>query len=161
MSVVSAVLTLINDFFLTALSYVEHRRTVRPSLILNIFLLFTLLFDAARVRTLWLMRDRSTIAIIFTTAVTSKLTILCLEAIQKKRSLRPQYRSYPPEAVSGIINRCLFWWLNLLLLRGYSKNFQLDDLFALDKHLLASYLEYILGSAWKKGTRSSHCTPHL
>lgn len=150
-SVATAVITLIGYIVFAGLSYVEHMRAVRPSLILSAFLLFTLLFDISHTRTLWLQQYNHAIAIVSTVAVLVKFAILCLEAVQKRRMLRPDYQTYPPEAVSGIINRSFFWWLNKLFKRGYSKTLRLDDLFALDKHLLAEYLQQLLGSAWNKG----------
>lgn len=44
----------VGALFLVLLSYAEHTRSVKPSLILNAYLLVSLLFDIARVRTLWL-----------------------------------------------------------------------------------------------------------
>jgi len=149
-SVPTAAITLVAYLVFGLLSYFEHMRAVRPSLILNGYLLLSLLFDAAHVRTLWLQQYNHSIAIVSTLAIATKLAILCSEAVQKRSILRPEYLVYPPEAVSGIINRSLFWWLNVLFLRGYSKTLRLDDLFTLDKHLMARYLQRVLGSAWNK-----------
>jgi len=156
-SVATAAVTLVAYLIFGLLSYFEHMRAVRPSLILSGYLLFSLLFDAAHVRTLWLQHYNQPIAIVSTLAIAVKFCILCLEAVQKRSILLPEYLAYPPEAVSGIINRCLFWWLNVLFRRGYSNTLRLDDLFTLDKHLLARYLQHVLGSAWNQvPSKSTH-----
>ena len=155
-SVATAVLTLVGFLLLPFLSYTEHQKTVRPSLIVNAYLVFSLLFDAARTRTLWLQQYNRNIAITFTFSVAVKCVLLILEATQKTHLLPVEYKPiYPPEAVSGIISRSLFWWLNQLFFSGYSTTLHLGDLFSLDKHLIASYLQHVLDTAWKKGTYDS------
>ncbi len=63
------ILTLVGSLVFGLLSYAEHVRSVQPSLLLNAYLFFTLLFDIVRARTLWLMRYNRVIAIIFTASV--------------------------------------------------------------------------------------------
>lgn len=151
-SVPTAALTLIGSLLLSVLSYIEHQRAVRPSIIINAFLGFSLLFDTARARTLWLQQYNRNIAITFTISVAVKCLLFLLEATQKSNILRSEYKlSYPPEAVSGIVNRSFFWWLNQLFFSGYSTTLHLGDLFSLDKHLLADHLQRLLDSGWKKG----------
>jgi len=154
-SVPAAALSLVGSLVWCLLSYVEHVRSVRPSFLLNVYLLFSLLFDIACARTLWLQPYNRTLAIVYTASVALKSLILLLEAIEKRRILRPPYKSYPPEAVAGIYNRSFFWWLNSLFRRGFSKALFVPDLFTLDKHLVAQYLENLLQSAWNKGSLSS------
>jgi len=150
-SVPTAIITFVICALLPILSYTEHTRTARPSLVLNTFLIFSSVFDAARARTLWLQRYNHTIAVVFTVTIAIKIILLILEAALKRHILRPEYRGYSFEATSGIINRSFFWWLNLLFRRGYSQTFQLKDLYPLDKHLLAGYLQPVLENAWQKG----------
>jgi ATP-binding cassette, subfamily C (CFTR/MRP), member 1 len=149
-SVPTAVLTLVAYLALPILSYAEHVKSVRPSSLLNGYLLISLLCDVARTRTLWL-KDHDKIAGDFTAAVAIKCALLVLEAVEKRRFLLPNYQSYPFEATSGIFSRFFFCWLNPLLRRGHSRILALDDLYCLDKHLLSEYLEPLLNSAWLKG----------
>ena len=133
------------------LSYAEHVRAVRPSLILSTYLFVSLLLDAARARTLWLEPGGLATAAVFTAGLAVKFVNLVLEATEKRWILRPQYAAYPPEATSGIFNRCFFWWQNSLFRKGFSNTLVIDDLFVLDKHLNAEYLQVFLQSAWAKG----------
>lgn len=137
------------------LSYVEHIRSVQPSLLLNVYFFFTLLFDVARSRTLWMRKTNETgdmIAIAFTSTVALKFVILIFEASEKRWMLRPQYKAYPPEATSGIINRSFFVWLNSLFWSGFGKLLAIDDLFSLDKHLVSDVIHDRMQTAWGLGT---------
>ncbi|KAL2024878.1 hypothetical protein VTK56DRAFT_3577 [Thermocarpiscus australiensis] len=148
----AAVLTLASTLGFCLLSYVEHGRAVQPSSLLNTYLLITLLFDIARARTLWLRATdglNQIIAYVFSAAVAVKACVLVLEALEKRRLLRPEYRAYPPEATSSIFNRSSFWWLNPLFRLGFARVLDIDDLFVLDKHLQASYCHKLFLKAWK------------
>lgn len=129
----------------------EHVKTIRPSLLLNGYLFFSLLFDIARCRTFWLGETETTIAGLFTAALTIKVVVLVLEAVEKRGILKPGFRDAPPEAIAGIYNQGIFWWLNPLFRKGFRKNLGLDDLYPLDKHLASTYLQNLLSSAWTKG----------
>ncbi|KAK4201212.1 putative ABC transporter [Triangularia verruculosa] len=167
----AAALTFVSSLALCSQSYVEHTRNVRPSSIINSFLLATLLFDIARARTLWLrepyavsldqdddsfdINKENSLAYLAITAVVVKGFLLVIEALNKRKLLRPEYRGYGygPEAASGIYNRSFFWWLNPLFWRGFKKGRVLDvdkrgDLPELDKHLQANYNHRRLGTAW-------------
>ena len=136
------------------LSYVEHVHTVRPSSLLSTYLLVTLLFDAAHARTLWLRITNGAdhvIAAISTATVAVKAVLVVLEAQRKRRLLRPEYRSYPPEATSGIYGRSFFLWLNSLIRLGFGRVLDIDELFSLDRHLQASHLNERFSLAWRSG----------
>lgn len=141
------------------LAYAEHVYSVKPSFLLNIYLLLSLIFDTARARTLWL-RDQNDynqmVAMAFSVAVGLKFVILLLEAAQKRGILRLEYQSYPPEATSGIFNRSFFLWLNSLFWAGFSKLLGIDDLFVLDKHLLSERVHDRMQERWSKGSIAAH-----
>jgi ATP-binding cassette subfamily C (CFTR/MRP) protein 1 len=155
-SVPSAVITLVGYLALPILSFAEHVKSVRPSSLLNGYLLVSLLCDVTRARTLWLIAGNK-IASDFTATVALKFVLLLLEAVEKRRILLPTFESYPPEATSGIFSRCFFWWLNPLFRKGLRKTLSLNDLYGLDKHLLSDYLDNLLNSAWLKGSINIFC----
>lgn len=153
-TLVAATLTLVSTLGLCLLSYAEHTRAVKPSSLISTYLLATLLFDITHTRTLWLRaadQVNHNIAYISTAAVVVKSVILVLEALDKRRSLRPDFQAYPPEATSNIYSRSVFWWLNPLFWQGFSRDLVVDDLFVLDKHLQASYCYTRFQAAWKSG----------
>ena len=143
--------SLLGSLALCLLSYVEHIRTVRPSVLLDVYLFISLLFDIPRARTIWLQGYGYATAVVLTTSIVVKFLALLLEIKEKRGILRPQYQSYPPEATSGIFNKFFFWWQNSLLRKGFSNSLTVDDLFVLDKHLAAEYLQDLLQTAWYKG----------
>lgn len=155
---------------LALLSYAEHTRAVRPSSILNTFLFATLLFDIVHARTLWLRAANHVediISYVATAAAAVRSALVVLEALDKRRSLRPEYQAYPPEATTSLYNRTFFWWLNPLFLQGFRREIDVDDLFVLDKHLKASYGYQRFHTAWTSSMLFSFfflfllLTPHI
>ncbi|KAJ5714058.1 uncharacterized protein N7483_011239 [Penicillium malachiteum] len=147
----NALLT-IGSLVLIVLSYAEHTRSVRPSFILNAYLLITLLFDAAHARTLWLRSINSfndIIATVTSIAMCVKLLLVILEAVEKRRILKEEYQGYPPEATSGFYSQAMFYWLNPLFKIGYTSTLNVEDLFALDKELSSERLLTMFEERWK------------
>jgi ATP-binding cassette, subfamily C (CFTR/MRP), member 1 len=152
-SLPTAGLALVGSISLLVLSYVEHVYSYRPSTVLNLFLLFSTLFDAARTRTLWLQGHNQASARASLAAVVLKIVILALETAEKRSFLRGPFRTLPPEVTSGIFSRWLFSWQLPLFRMGYSKHLEIEDLFGLDKHLNSQYLQNLLQVEWLQGTR--------
>ncbi len=144
----SAVLLVAGSVLLCLLSYFEHHRTVKPSVLLTVYLLISLFFDAARCRTFWLHNRNQTLSILFSTNVAVKLLFLNLEVHSKRHILLPKFAAYPPEATSSDLNRWFFWWQNSLFLQGFTKNLSVDDLFPLDKQFASETLQNLFQPAW-------------
>ncbi|KAE8415945.1 putative multidrug resistance protein [Aspergillus pseudocaelatus] len=129
-SIPAASLSLVNAIIIIGLSYVEDRKSTRPSSLLTIYLLLSILFDATQVRTSWLTH-RIPMAAVQSAITGTKLAMLLLEMRGKASYLKSPYRDYPPEATSGIVNLSFVWWINRLFMTGYQKlmgNRDLDDL---------------------------------
>ena len=135
---------------LCLLSHLEHTRSVRPSWILNIYLLLSLAFDIVRARTLWSIPDNKSLAIVFVVTVSIKGLMMLLEAKEKRDLLLPKYQSLSSEVVSGIYNAWFFWWLNPLFLRGYKKALTIDQLFRVDEKLAPNDEGRGLLAEWRK-----------
>ncbi|PVH85137.1 putative multidrug resistance protein [Cadophora sp. DSE1049] len=132
------------------LSGLEHSRAVQPSIILSIYLLSTLIFDAVQARTLYLRHDDPAILGLFTTSVAIKAVLLILESRSKRRYLRAPYDAYSPETTGGIFNRSFFWWINPILATGFRRLLTLDDLFQTDASLLSEPLRGRMQKSWDK-----------
>ena len=124
---------------------------MRPSLLINLYLALSLPFDVARSRTLWLIPGFRHMAIVQTFSTVLKTMILVLEAIGKKKVLLEEYQELPPEALSGIYSRSVFWWLTPIFRIGFKKNLELSDLDNLDDSLRSENLYRLFAEAWEKG----------
>ncbi|KAF4972333.1 hypothetical protein FZEAL_9615 [Fusarium zealandicum] len=152
-SLPAAALSLVASIGIIGLSYLEHVYSYRPSTVLNLFLLFSVLFDGTRTRTLWLQGYNRPIACAALAATVLKVAMLAVEMIEKRAFLRPQYRQLPPEVTSGVLSQWLFWWQLPLFRDGYSKKLEIDTLFSLSKHFKSSYLQNLLGARWAKASK--------
>lgn len=147
-AIAAATLSLVDALIFCFLSYVEHGKNLRPSAVLGVYLLFSVLFDIVRIRTLWLIGEDSNVARLFTTSLVLKCGILFLEAREKRDYLRPEDRMKGPEELSGILNKSVFYWLNQLLTTGYRKILSLEDLYPLDEKLEAKFLGSKFANVW-------------
>jgi ATP-binding cassette, subfamily C (CFTR/MRP), member 1 len=134
-STAAATLNLAATVALSYLSYLEHVRSIQPSALINVYLLFTLPLDFAQVRTLWLRHSDVALASTYTATSAIKAGLLILEAIEKGRILLPSYQSTSPEAKSGVYSRSVFWWLNPLFLMGHRTVLSNDSLLDIDDAL--------------------------
>ena len=133
---------------LAILSFVEHERSIRPSLAIQFYLSLTLLLDAARVRTLWLQSYNNAVATVTTVAFIFKFVLIIFEAAEKRNILHLKWKWTSPEATSGLFSRSVFWWLNGLFQIGFRRSLYMEDLLPLDKHLTCGYLYDRLQTAW-------------
>jgi hypothetical protein len=153
----SAAISFIGAVLLGLLSFVEHMRSIRPSFLLTVYLLFTSVFDIERSRSYALTPELDLVATVFAPRLGLKVFLAIVEARDKRRLLLPDFANSPPEATSGVYKRATFWWLNPLFKKGFSTSLTVEDLFQLDKHLQADYLHHLIGSSWARGRSSLHC----
>ena len=135
--------TLFGSVCLVLLSYYEHSRSPRPSIILSTYLFITLLFEIAQARTLWLStldKEQLIFIGIFTSYVTIKAIMLVCEAKSKALHVRWNIKEHSPEETSGLYSLGAFYWLNRLFLKGYRTFFRIQDLFPLDQILMSEKL---------------------
>jgi ABC-type multidrug transport system fused ATPase/permease subunit len=145
--IASATLNLVAALSMCALSFLEHSRSPRPSILLNGFLLLTILFDVAQTRTLWLSvvdRNEVTYARLFTATVALKAVLISLESLHKRRWMEWDVKLHSPEETSGLYGLGAFLWLNSLFISGYKKLLDVDDLFPLDRRMSAEVLQQSL-----------------
>lgn len=147
-SIPSASLSFVDALAVCHLSYIEQRRSVRPSTLLNIYLLATLFFDIVQARTLFLLKDFPTIAAVCAASIGIKVLLLIIEAQSKASILRYPYRTLSPEETAGILNRTLLWWINSLLVTGHQKLLTGDELPRLDSELASEHMREEMERAW-------------
>ncbi|KAH9885049.1 ABC multidrug transporter [Xylariomycetidae sp. FL2044] len=125
------------------LSFLDHNRCPRPSILLSSYVFLTLIFDVVQVRTYWLAsstRAESAFAAIFSTSFAVKVGIVFLEAQQKVRWVKWENEEHSPEETSGIFSLGVYFWLNKLFLKGYRGVMKVTDLYSLDSNISADIL---------------------
>ncbi|TEY70433.1 hypothetical protein BOTCAL_0103g00160 [Botryotinia calthae] len=143
MFVAESALTLVAGLCMIPLSAIDHSRSPRPSVVLNSYLFFTLLLDAAQARTLFLSSDNESGLVynsIFIAALALKCVILLLESRQKSKWVSWNEKEHSPEETSGIFSLGVFFWLNKMFLMGYNKVLEIEDLYPLDSSFDAKLL---------------------
>lgn len=150
-SLAASILAFVTALILAPLSYLEHSRSIRPSTLLNVYLFLTLVFDAAMLRTLWLMPSfSSSIREIYTAAFAVKCTIVFLEA-REKQKYSTDSKDLSPEEFSGIYSRGLFWWLNKLIWAGTKHVLKPMDLYPITKDMAAETRSHQFKEKWDAG----------
>lgn len=76
----------------------------------------------------------------FTASLATKVMVLLLEAREKRQYLSFSDRLKSPEETSSIFNQGVFWWLNALIRRGFSKVLLMDDLYPIADEMTAEKL---------------------
>lgn len=133
-----------------ALSYYEHARSLHPSSLLNLFLLASLLLDAAVLRTVWIALSATSIQAVLTVSFALKTALLVLEAREKASHVvgRP---TLAPEETSGLYSRAVFAWVAPLLRTGFRRLLRPADLFPLDEKMSIASLSERFWWHWRKG----------
>ncbi|KAH6692586.1 canalicular multispecific organic anion transporter 1, partial [Plectosphaerella plurivora] len=148
----AAAMQLVAALCLFPLSFLEHARIARPSMLITIFLLVQVLFDAVMVRTAWLVvgAGSPTTARFVTAALTIKVLILIAETRRKTRWLRWNFEEHSPEETSGIISLSVFLWLNRLFIQGYRSVLAVENLYPLDLAMDSKALQEKLDDEFAK-----------
>jgi ATP-binding cassette subfamily C (CFTR/MRP) protein 1 len=149
-SLAAASLSLVAALSLLVLSSVDHLRSIKPSFIINTYLLLTVPFDAAKVRTLWLRSSPPSLVGVTCAALTVKLLVLIVEAVEKRNILLPPYSESPSETTSGMYARGLFLWLNPIFWIGFRGIIREEDVFRADGDLASETLRANFSLRWSE-----------
>ncbi|KAI8265702.1 ABC transporter [Colletotrichum sp. SAR11_239] len=154
-SVAESALGLIEAIALGALSYTEHKRSIRPSALIGLYLFLTIVLDIAQARTLWLRDGLSSVAGVFTASLVVKVVVLALEETPKRVLLASSEKDVAVESTTGVVSRSLFWWLNSLFFQGFRLLIGLEDLGAIDPKFDSARLLGMLDKAWATSKKDS------
>ncbi|KAG8630868.1 hypothetical protein KVT40_000008 [Elsinoe batatas] len=140
-SVAACSLSLSTCVVMAPVSYLEQARSLRPSVLLNAYLLVTVILDAAVVRTSWLLDSiPKSITGMQTAALACKLAILILESQHKRNRLVKSVNEKSPEDFSGLYSQSLFWWLNRIMWQGAKMVLSSADLYPISSDIAAKQL---------------------
>jgi ATP-binding cassette, subfamily C (CFTR/MRP), member 1 len=132
------------------LSYLEHTRSIRPSTLLELYLIFSLLLSIPQARTLFLRHNGTAIAAVFVACIAAMLIVWIIEARNKTKDLKEPYREYPPEAIHGVWNRTFFLWLNTLFVKGFGSLLSLNDLWQTPPDMASEKLRDDMQAVWER-----------
>lgn len=138
LTVACIALTIAGSCLFWLASLLEHKRSVRPSTVLCVYLGISALLDLARVRTLFFMPGTAVVARVNLAGYCTKVLLLCLEVTEKRHLLRPDWQHASPEEASGVLNRSLFVWLNTVFIKGFRTVLTVNVLTPLDSQLLSA-----------------------
>ncbi|KAK7403629.1 hypothetical protein QQX98_010594 [Neonectria punicea] len=154
-SLAAAILNLFTSLVIVLLVHLEHVKSIRPSFLLTAYLFISLLFDAARLRTEWLISINVSYAAVISTSTAFKLALLVLETIEKRKILIKSSKTPSTESTSGPFNRGLFVWLNSLLISGWGTALTGSTLPIIYEELSSEKLAIRFDTAWKKAIKRS------
>jgi ATP-binding cassette subfamily C (CFTR/MRP) protein 1 len=149
-TIASAIITLVSTFVLAIASNFEHYRNARPSSPISIYLVLTWVFDVAKVRSLIVIEHGKPLAYMQAVSAGVKLGLVVLE-LKEKRSWLTDPKSFPaPESTANFFNRLTFFWVNPLLLQGYRKPLNEDDLFEVQDQIVGEKNLLAFAERWEK-----------
>ncbi|KAL6807485.1 P-loop containing nucleoside triphosphate hydrolase protein [Trichoderma camerunense] len=144
----AAIMSVVTVLAMGALSHIEHTTSVRPSATLSAYLFISLIFDAARVRTLWLSMQNRSVSVLFTTTIGFKVAILILENTSKKLLPSLVDGGTSPEELCGIFSLSLYTWILPIIKLGYRKTLTIDDLYSIDNEMSSEVLGLNAQQEW-------------
>ncbi|KAK1624645.1 P-loop containing nucleoside triphosphate hydrolase protein [Colletotrichum phormii] len=122
----------------------------------NAFLVLSTIFDAVRLRTLWVKSVGTPIVALSTAAFGLKLALLVQEEASKKRWIVGDSSECSSEETAGLFNRVGFHWLNSLLFNGYNSPLSIDKLPVIDRQLLSDSLWNRVGQKWRNSPKTGN-----
>lgn len=148
-SLAAAILSFVTCLVSCALSILEHSRSLQPSVVLNGYLLLSLLLDSAILRSLWLSTYHPAIRNVFTASFACKGLLLILEAKEKRSFLihdADEKKSH--EETAGLYSQWTFWWLNSMIQKGYRQVMISEDLCPVNEDMSSEILGERFWRAW-------------
>ena len=116
------------------------------------------MFDAATLRTLWLLTPFSPrIRNIFTVAFVIKAVVLLLEARGKRNYVKTE-QNKSPEDFSGLYGQALLSWLNGLVWKGARHLLKPEDLYDISEDVASERLSKRFAEEWKRREYQVDCS---
>lgn len=118
-------------------------------MLLNLYLLLSIVLDLASARTFFLRPGLGAIAGVYVASLAVKAILLALEESPKKLVLKEKHTA--TETAAGIISRGIFWWLNSLLLVGAKALLVVEDIGTIEEKFESVRLLDQLERVWDNG----------
>lgn len=148
-AILEASLSLCASLGLIWVSKWAHDRSVCPSSLTTVYLMVKLLCCSLWIPVSGQFRDGLSAYAL----PCSTLLLLVLESHDKTSILLPAYTIESPEAMISFLGNMLFWWINPILARGYSRLLSADDIPCLDQNTSSKALAHAILLIWdQRGT---------
>ncbi|KAK6448017.1 hypothetical protein FP744_10004267 [Trichoderma asperellum] len=132
------------------LTITEHKRSIRPSSLNELYLLLMCTWDVFALTYDGLFDDQNGFKGSIALKLATRLAILAFECQEKTSILKPKYRQNSPEETAGLLSSLLFWWLNGLLSRGNRSILRGSHLPGLGKKMEAENLHRGILLCWDR-----------
>lgn len=143
-----AVLSILATAIFMLGSHMEHRRSIRPSTVLVLYPVVTILFEIVHIRTLWSIEDLQRVAITTSVMLGPKVALSILESWLKVSLVLPECVSRNPEQLEGPLGRALFSWLNQIFVLGFGTKLAVQDLFSMEPSMCPPIEKNRLALLW-------------
>ncbi|KAL7629149.1 hypothetical protein AAE478_000668 [Parahypoxylon ruwenzoriense] len=140
---------------LCRLSWLEHRRSIRPSDIIVLYLLPCLIRDGLRLPWAIQAQSRWSMGEPVLAQVVLEAALLATESLRKVDAKQPS-SEISAEETSGVLSRTFFWWINPILYEGYSNILLGCDLPSIDTKLLSRAIRAAALRAWDQRVGSDN-----
>lgn len=153
----ASILSFISSIGIIIIVYASHTYFVHSALFLAIWLTATLLCDIATTRTYFNRTGLETIARLTCATVPLKAALVILEEISKRPMVIAEEvrNSLNDEAVAGFWNKSTFFWVNPLLLFGFSHVIQNETLPDIGPQFNSENLYQAFEQCWARRRRNS------
>ncbi|KAH0354202.1 P-loop containing nucleoside triphosphate hydrolase protein, partial [Aureobasidium melanogenum] len=133
------------------LSQWEHMRSIRPSALLQLYLMVALVVQAVHLRSIWLRDEDTIMRGLGIGQIVACAIFLAVESVSKESILlHRQKRS--PQDTNDMFSQRLFWWLNNMFKRGYTSVLAPNDLDKMDEDLSSTDPQRRFRLEWRKHT---------
>ena len=133
------------------LSQWEHTRSIRPSALLQLYLMVALVVQAVHLRSLWLRNDDTTMRGLGLGQIIACAIFLAVESVSKE-SILLQRQKRSPQDTNDVFSQRLFWWLNSTFRRGYTSVLAPTDLDKMDEDLSSTDPQRRFRLEWRRHT---------
>ncbi|KAF2150069.1 hypothetical protein K461DRAFT_296458 [Myriangium duriaei CBS 260.36] len=132
--VAAASVSFVTSLICLGLSYLEHFRSIRPSVLLQLYLMVAVIVEAVHLRTVWIRNSNVLLRAVCFGQLASCAAFLASESVEKESILLSRIKRSPQD-VNDLFSQRMFLWLNNLFMTGYRKILAPRDLYSIDEEL--------------------------
>lgn len=150
--VASCVLALLSSITLLPLSWLEYRRSIYPSDLIVVYLMFCIVRDGFQIVLSNTLYSRD-VQFPFIAQIILQIVMLVVESFKKDLVRTSCDRKLSTEETSGVIARYFFWWINPILIDGYHNVLRNTDLPSVDSALSSLAIREATVHAWHRRSK--------